>query len=158
MKFGCLVNCWKILSQSRGVNCLPVEVLCGTSFMSTVDRCKNDRREDVQKHVIHKVEAFWEMAGIPTMPVTGGSSKKKLGKLISQYENLCKSKSRQNIQETTEEFLRSLDLLFDIAHNQATSLISHDSCQTKSMTAHDLQFLEDQHSERKMELGNLDKK
>ena len=66
----------------------------------------------------------------------------------------------QNIKETTKEFLLSLDLLFDMAHDQATSLISHrpNSCQTKSMIAQDLKFLEDQLSGRKMELGSLDKK
>jgi len=33
----------------------------------------------------------------------------KLVKLISQYENLRESKSRQNIQEMTKEFLGSMD-------------------------------------------------
>ena len=66
---------------------------------------------------------------------------------------------KQNIKEMTEEFLRSLDLLFDIAHDQATSWTSHNnySCQMKSMIAQDLTFLEDQRSGRKLELGNMDK-
>src|SRR6218665_2830562 len=91
-------------------------MLCGSSFMSIVGRCKL---------VAEKM-----------------SNSKRFTRL------------KQNIKETTEEFLRSLDLLFDIAHDQATSLISHNSCQTKSMIA---QFLEDQHSGRKIELGNMDK-
>ena len=53
-------------------------------------------------------------------------------------------------KETTEEFLLSLDLLFDMAHDQATSLISNrpNSCQTKSMIAQDWTFLELQRDER----------
>ena len=46
---------------------------------------------------------------------------------------------------------------FFIAHDQATSLISHNSCQTKSMIAEDLKFLEDQRCGRKMELGSPNK-
>src|SRR6218665_791127 len=59
------------------------------------------------------------------------------------------------MKETTEEFIRSLDVLFDmhVAYDQAISLIRHYSCQTKSMIAQDLRFLEDQSSSRKMELG-----
>ena len=51
-----------------------------------------------------------------------------------------------------------LGLLFDIAHDQATSLISYDSCQTESMIAQNLKFLEDQRYVRKLELCDLEKK
>jgi hypothetical protein len=119
---------------------------------------QNDCREAVRKYVIEKVEAFWEMAGIPTMPIRGGSSTSKLEKLVSQYENLRKRKTRKNFPEASKEFLHSLTLLFDIAHDQAINMITLDTCRTKTMIAEDLKFLEDQRSERKMELGAVDNK
>ena len=93
-------------------------MLCGSSFMSTMGRCK----------------LF----------------------AVKMSKSMRFTQLQQNIKETTEEFLLSLDLLFDIAHDQATSLVSHrpNSCQMKSM-AQDLKFLEDQRSGRKMELGSL---
>ena len=106
-------------AKARVSAALPVEMLCGSSFMSTVSRCK--------LFIVKMSKSKW-------------------------FTWL-----KQNIKETTEEFLQSLDLLFDIGHNQATSLISHNPCKTKSMIAQDLKFLEDQRSGRKMELGNMDK-
>lgn len=118
---------------------------------------QKDNRDDVIKCVILKAEEFWELSGIPTMPIRAGHSKGKLSKLIVQYEHLRKHKTRKNFPVESENFLKSLFLLFDIAHDNAIAIIEHDTCRTRKMILEDLQFLEDQRSCRKMVLGGLDK-
>lgn len=118
---------------------------------------QKDKRDDVIKFVILKAEQFWEHSGIPVTPIRAGHSKKKLKKLISQYENLVKHKTEKNFPAMSESFLESLLLLFDISAANAISIIEQDRCRTKKMILEDVQFLEDQRSCRKMELGGLDK-
>ena len=117
----------------------------------------NDRREDVIKKVIQKVEVFWKLAGIPTMPLRAGHSKARLTKIITGYENVRKSQTRKNFPSQSDIFLMSLTQLFDIAHENAAQIISSDTCRTARMISEDHEFLLDQRSSRKMELGSLDK-
>jgi len=47
---------------------------------------------------------------------------------------------KKTLKKRLKSFFCHWTLLFDIRHNQATSLISHNSCQTKSMIAQDWSF------------------
>lgn len=78
----------KSRAKARGSTALPGELLCGCSFMSTVNRCEI---LVVQKHVIHTVEAFVEMVRIFPMAVRGGNYTMKMVKLLPPYENLHKA-------------------------------------------------------------------
>jgi len=64
LKCGCLGSCWEISIQSKGVNqqgknhiASPVEMLCGSSLYVNRGPMQNVRSENVQKQVIHTVEA-----------------------------------------------------------------------------------------------------
>ena len=116
----------------------------------------NDNRDAVLKTVILKVESFWELAGIPTMPARSGQSKVKLAKLLSAYESLRKHKTRSTFPDNSAIFISSLEHLFDIAHAEAVNIITQDTCRTARMKTEDIGFLEDQRSRRIMELGTFD--
>ncbi|GBM58072.1 hypothetical protein AVEN_77242-1 [Araneus ventricosus] len=84
-------------------------------------------------------------------------SKAKTQEINCAIQNLPKHETRKNFPAEIERLLESLLLIFDIAHDNAISIIENDRCRTRKMILEDVQFLEDQRSCRKMELGGLDK-
>ncbi|GBN84624.1 hypothetical protein AVEN_65855-1, partial [Araneus ventricosus] len=103
-----------------------------------------DKRDGVIKVLILKAEQFWEHSGIPVTPIIVGHSKAKPKKLIVQYENLPKHKTRKNFLAEIESFLESLLLLFDLGHDNAISIIENDRCRIRNLILEDVKFLEDQ--------------
>ncbi|GBM55811.1 hypothetical protein AVEN_75036-1 [Araneus ventricosus] len=98
---------------------------------------QKDKGDDFIKFVTLKVEQFWEHSGTPVTPIRTRHFKAKLKKLIVQCENLRKHLTRKNFPAESEGFLESLLLLFDIAHDGATSIIEHDRCRTRNMILKD---------------------
>ena len=62
---------------------------------------------------------------------------------VKIFKSMWFTRLKESVKEMTGEFLPPLDLLFDIAHDQETSLISNDACRTKSTISQDLKLLED---------------
>ena len=83
---------------------------------------KKEKKDNVIRTVIVKVEAFWKLAGIPTTSIKSGHSYNSLKKNITYYDNIRKHKDRKNFPDENDKFLKSLDLLFDIAHKDALSV------------------------------------
>ncbi|GBM85475.1 hypothetical protein AVEN_114589-1, partial [Araneus ventricosus] len=116
-----------------------------------------DKRDDVIKFVTLKVKQFWKHSGIPVKPMIARHSKAKTQEINCAIQNLPKHETSKNFPAEIERLLESLLLIFDIAHDNAISITENDRCRTRKTILEDVQFLEDQRSCRKMELGGLDK-
>lgn len=89
---------------------------------------KNDCTKNLSaKRTVQQVVEFWEQSEIPC--VSHAQARKKLDKLIKQYENLVKSK---NSSFTTDElkrinFRENINGLFDIANNKILEVKNYEN-------------------------------
>lgn len=76
----------------------------------------------VINNVYKEIKSFWDIAGIPTMSRQTCIS--AIEKLVHEYKNLCKHKSRNKDAENA--FILQLNELFDIAPLDVLELIDED--------------------------------
>lgn len=99
--------------------------------------------------VIDEVYLLWSRADIPTTLKRNGIEKleKKHSNWLLIKKNKNRSSEAQKIRENN--FIQDLDTLFDVAHDNALSIIKYQE---------DRDFLNDQRNQRKMVMTTVDKK
>ena len=141
------------------------EVLCLYFSFREVPELVKSTQAFVADLVTQQVVRYWQMAPIQTMGLSW--VKKKILKLVKEYEARRKSKNKEKCSIEAfkvKEFQNSLKLLFDIASPQAEDNITKDRLLVKKNDKgervmknrdDDLKFLEDQRGPRKGSMQGL---
>ena len=105
------------------------------------------QEKDAVKSVVQQICDIWAKARIPVAEQR--NIVRKFEALLDKYRNICRNKNRggQAQQSKEDDFVYSISLLFDIAHQDAMNLIKIEE---------DEVFLTDQRSERKYVMGGVD--
>ena len=116
---------------------------------------RNEKPSDVMKLVVKKIEKFWNKAGIPVSETKNGKGKRMLESLIKDLLTCRKYTPKK--KENIAKFLKKIDLLFDIAHQDAEEKIQKDTLRSAKKKTEDLNFIIDQRGPRLLGLGKVDK-
>ena len=114
-------------------------------------------RKDLIKAVSDSIQAYWEMAHLPT--ITPNNIQIRIEKLITEYHKLMKDLNRQSEKniEDRKKFVERSKSLFDIASKEIFKKVTTDRFRRSlDIVDEDLKFYEDQKTERKMIIGALD--
>ena len=114
--------------------------------------------DTLMRLLLVKVEAFWDRANIPISASKNNKGFKLLKKRVQDVKSLLSHTSRKSNASKTTQFLKSIDVLFDISHSEAEYYIRTCRMRTAAKIDEDLNFLLDQRGPRKFGLGNLDQK
>ena len=123
-----------------------------TSVCHELDGCAGN----LSKCTLYKVKLMWSQAGIKT--IADKFIREKIVNLMMEYKDMFKKRERvsQSAVDKREQFTRKLESCFDVSSSDAITDIRLDKKRTEEDKEHDIRFLEDQLTERRMRFTSVD--
>nr|CAH7731779.1 unnamed protein product [Callosobruchus chinensis] len=123
------------------------------------DGSKQPKSSIIADIVAKKLEQLWQRASLPVL------TRPRIKDMILSYNNKyqtiikpCKSRQNTNLTAKLEKFKADAQKLFDICYCKCADKISCKCEKTKKIPALEWDFIIDQRGQRKMAIGNVDKK